>query len=173
VRRRLIGITAILALGVGLAVAGQTPALASVHVCTAFGNQYCLGASNLSSGTAITNSGVGRDIILQDQHFTHEGLEVYRLVFALDTSKCVGFSSNGLAEVRDCNGNSNFTNWMNERIGDGTTIWLNNSFNSSNCVTANDEGQILTSDNALGHRLFCSNGNRSGDYLRFTPSPSP
>jgi hypothetical protein len=173
VRRRLIGIAAALALGVAPAVAVGAPALASTHVCTAFGNQYCLGASSLAAGTVITNSSPGRDINLRDRGFKHEGLEVYELVFALDTSKCVGFSSNGLAEVRDCSGNSNFTNWMNDRIGDGTTIWINNSFNSSNCVTANDHGQILTSDNALGDRLFCSNGNRAGDYLRFTPAPSP
>ena len=174
-RRRLVGIAAALTLGVTPAIAVQAPALASVHICTKYGNQWCLGASNLNAGTIITNSSPGRDIILQDQGFTHAGAEVYRLVFALDTSKCVGFSSTGLAEVRDCSGNSNFTNWQNFRVtSDGSTIWVNNSFrNLADCVTPNDQGFNLTSDNALGHRLFCSNGTRSGDFLKFTPSPFP
>jgi Tfp pilus assembly protein FimT len=152
VRRRLIGIAAALALGVSPAVAVATPALASVHVCTKYGNRWCLDASSLAAGTPITNGSPGRDIILQDQGFTHQGTEVYRLVFALDTSKCVGFSSNGLAEVRDCSGNSNYTNWDNVRFtSDGTTIWVNNSFNLASCTTQN----------------------RAGDYSKFTPSPFP
>ncbi len=174
VKRRLVGIAAALTLGVTPIVVGGAPALASVHVCTKYGNQWCLGASNLNAGTIITNSSPGRDIILQDQGFTHHGAEVYRLVFALDTSKCVGFSSNGLAEVRDCSGNSNFTNWENLRFtSDGTTEWVNNSFAFGNCVTPNDAGLELTSDNTFGDRLFCSGGTRAGDYLKFTPSPSP
>jgi hypothetical protein len=173
VRRGLIGIAAALALSVAPVVAVAPPALASVHVCTAFG-QYCLGASNLNSGTVIVNSSTGRDIILQDQHFTSGGgLEVYRLVFALDTSKCVGFSSTGKAEVRACSGNSNFTNWRNVRVS-GTTVWENNSFQDSNCSTGGgDNGNDLTSNNSLGSRLYCSLGNAAGDYIRFTPEPSP
>jgi hypothetical protein len=174
VRKVLIGIAAAFTLSLTPIVVGAPPALASVHVCTAFGNQWCVGATSLAAGTPITNSSPGRDIILQDQHFTHLGLEVYRLVFALDTSKCVGFSANGLAEVRDCSGNSNFTNWMNDGAN-GNTIWLNNSFDAANCSNGllNDQGLALTSDNHLGDRLYCSIGNTSGDFLRWTPEPSP
>jgi hypothetical protein len=174
VKRLLIGIAAALALGVAPVVAAHPAALASsVHVCTAYGKNFCLGASSLTDGTPITNSSDGRDIIVQDQHFTSGGLEVYRLAFALDTSKCVGFSANGLAEVRNCNGNTNFTNWQNFRQSDGTTVWANNSFNPSNCTTSNDQGRGLTSDNKLGDRVACSGDLISGDLVKWTPSPTP
>lgn len=171
-RKRLIHIAAAAALGVTLIVAAAPPALASVHVCTAFGNNFCVGATSLAAGTPITNSSPGRDIIVQDQGFTHRGLEVYRLVFALDTSKCVGFSANGLAEVRDCSGNSNFTNWMDDGAN-GNTIWINNSYDPVNCSNGliNDQGVDLTSDNHLGDRLYCSAGNTPGDLIRWTPEP--
>ena len=172
-RRLIIGLAAALTLGVAPAVTVAAPALASVHVCTKYGNQWCLDATSLAAGQPVFN-GPGRDIILQDQHFTHHGAEVYRLVFALDQSKCVGFSSSGKAEVRDCSGNSNFTNWENARFtSDHTTVWVNNSFVFGNCTTPNDAGLDLTSDNAGGDQLFCSNATRAGDYIKFTPSPSP
>jgi hypothetical protein len=168
-----MGITAALTLSVAPAVAVSTPALAtSFKVCTASGNNFCLGASSLTDGTVITNSNPGRDITIQDQHFTDGGLEVYRLVFSQDTTKCVGFSAAGLAEVRDCSGNSNFTNWMNVHQT-GATVWVNNSFAPGSCTTGGDPGADLTSNNALGTRLFCSLGLKSGDYLRWTPQPSP
>lgn len=94
-------------------------------------------------------------------------------MFALDTGKCVGFSANGLAAVRDCSGNSNFTNWMNG--ANGNAIWINNSFDPTNCSNGlfNDQGLALTSDDHLGSRLYCSTGNTAGDLLRWTPEPSP
>lgn len=167
-RRRFIGIAAALVLGLSPVVAVASPALASTHVCTEYGNHYCLGANNLNDGTAVFSSdNGGRDIILQDQKFTHEGLEVYRLVFAEDQGKCVGFSNNGNAEVRDCSGNSNFTNW--QRIGvRGGTQWQNNSFNATQCPHF---GPFLTSDNTSGDRVFCSDGEAApGEYLAWTPA---
>ena len=164
-RRHLIGIAAALALGITPVVAVASPALASVHVCTEFGQKFCLDASSLAAGTPITTDSKGRDIILQDQGFTHEGFEVFRLVFALDTSKCVGFSSTGLAEVRDCSGNSNYTNWMRAGTYDNE-IWENNS--STEC-DSHDPGIDLTSDNYAGDRVFCSTGTKFGEYIKWTP----
>lgn len=174
-RRRLIGIAAALALGVIPAVAVAPPALASTHVCTGFGNNWCLDANSLAAGTSITN-GSGRDIILSPKFASSDGFEVYQLVFARDTTKCVGLSANGLAEVRDCSGgSSNFTNWDNSRqltnLG-YMTVWYNHSFESFNCPT-NTLAAALTSDNHSGSRLFCSDGNQSGEFLQFVPSPSP
>jgi len=170
-RRLIIGIAAALALGVAPAVIVAAPALASVHVCTAHGNKYCLGASSLTDGTAVTNSSPGRDIILQYQGFTSKTFAVYQLVFADDTSKCVGFSSAGKAEVRDCSGNSNYTNWGNDILGDGSTAWVNNSY--TQCSRGGDQGPFLTSNNAQGVQLYCSNDFISGDYVAFTPTLSP
>lgn len=173
-KRRLIGIAVALTLGVAPVIVVQAPAFAAFKACTASGHHYCLGASNLNAGTIITNSSSGRAIVFQDRGFTHGGFEVYELQFADDRSKCVGFSSNGLAEVRDCSGNSNFTNWENDRSPDGTTtLWLNNSFNFSDCATPNDQGVLLSSDNALGDRAFCSENGRLDDYTVWTPAPSP
>lgn len=172
-RRRLTGIAAALVLSIVPVVIVSTPASAvSVRICNKSGKQLCIGASSLTDGTVITITSPGRDIILQDQGFRHGTLEVYRLVFAVDTSKCVGFSSTGLAEVRDCSGNSNFTNWINNGAG-GSTFWQNNSFDPANCATGGDHGTNLTSDNGPGDRLFCSIGGRAGDYLAWTPHPSP
>ena len=172
-RRRLAGIAATLVLGIVPVIAVQAPALASVKVCTAAENKWCLDANSLAAGTPIVN-GTGRDIILQDQHSMSGGREVYRLVFALNQTKCVGFSSNGLAEVRDCSGgDGSFVNWQNVRNGDGTTAWENTRFPAADCVTPNDKDTILTSNNRLGDRIFCSADITPGDLVRWTPSPTP
>lgn len=152
-------------LGVVPVVVAQVPALAAaLHVCTAYGHNYCLGVGDLDSGSPIVNSVSGRAIILEDLHYKHGGFEVYRLQFADDTNLCVGFSSNGLAEVRDCNGDSNFTNWEDDYLGAGRTIWLNNSFYQPDCVTPNDQGDSLSSDNTLGDRDYCSGGGSNYDF---------
>ena len=168
-RGRFIGIAAALVLGLSPVVAVASPALASTHVCLEYGtSHYCLGASNLNDGTAIFNSdNGGRDIILQDQGFKHDNLEVYRLVFASDQSKCVGFSKYGNAEVRDCSGNSNFTNWQRIYVSGGTK-WQNNSFSATQCP---HYGPFLTSDNTRGDQVFCSDGEAApGEYLAWTPA---
>jgi hypothetical protein len=136
---------------------------------------WCLGASSITDGTAIKNSNPGRDFIIQDQKFKNAaGHEVYRFVFTEDTSKCAGFSAAGRLEVRDCSGNSNFTNWQNEpNPNNATTQWQNNSYNSNNCSSIDDQGIDLTSDNALGHQLYCSKDFFTGEYLAFTPKPTP
>jgi hypothetical protein len=172
VRRHVVGIVAALALGVGTVIAVQAPALASVKVCTAAGNKWCLSAYSLAAGTPIVND-TGRNIILQDQGHTSGGYEVYRMVFSSDQTKCVGLSSNGLAEVRDCSGGDNsYVNWQNDRVG-GISLWHNTRFSYTNCVTPNDPGSFLTSDNSLGDRVYCSGNFRSGDYIAWTPSPTP
>ena len=172
-RKRLAGIVAALAMGIVPVAAVQAPALASVHVCTAFGENWCIDANSLAAGTAIVN-GTGRDIIVQDQGHKSGGLEVYRLVFALDMTKCVGLSANGLAEVRDCSGgDSSFVNWQNDKTGNGTTFWFNTRYPAGDCATSGDQGDFLTSDNIGGDRIFCSGDVKSGDEAQWTPSPSP
>jgi hypothetical protein len=180
VRRRLIGAAAALALSVSPVILTATPATATaapaatiIHVCTASGNNYCLGATSITDGTPITNSNPGRDIFPSPQFFEQGFGEVYRLEFSADTTKCVGFSANGLAEVRDCLGNSNFTNWVDGNFGDGTTTWTNWTYVPDNCQRQGDRGADLTSNNQLGSRIYCSGTNTPGDYIRFKPALSP
>lgn len=167
-RRRFIDIAAALVLGLSPVVAVASPALASTHVCLEYGtSHYCLGANDLNDGTAIFNSdNGGRDIILHDMGFKHDNLEVYRLEFASDQSKCVGFSKYGNAEVRECSGNSNFTNWQRIAVSGGTK-WQNNSFSATQCP---HYGPFLTSDNTRGDQVYCSDGDLPGEYLAWTPA---
>lgn len=176
-RKDLISIAAALALGLTLVVSGAPPALASTFtdkVCTEYGNNYCIGASSVTDGTPLTNNNIGRDIVIHDQGFKNNlGFEVYRLEFAVDTSKCVGFSDTGLAEVRDCKGNTNYTNWENITTQGAGSEWGNNSFDGNNCAGPHDQGDLLTSDNQLGSQLYCSVGATSGELIRWLPQASP
>jgi hypothetical protein len=170
VKRLLIGIAAALVLGVAPVVAAHPAALASpIHICTESGNHYCVGASSLTDGTIITNSGDGRDMIL-GLVTTIGGRGVYQLIFAADHAKCVGLSASGLAEVRSCNDNgSNFTNWVELIQPDGLSVrWSNQTFSASNCDRPGDQGNYLTSNNKQGDRLYCSSGAKSGDLRSWT-----
>lgn len=179
-RRRLIGAAAALALSAGPVILAAAPAPATaapaaiiIHICTASGNHYCLGATSITDGTPVTNSNPGRDIFPSPQ-FSAPGMgEVYQLQFSADTTKCVGFSANGLAEVRDCLGNSNFTNWVDGNFGNGTTTWTNWTYVPNNCQNQGDRGADLTSNNQLGSRIYCSDFIAPGDYIRFKPALSP
>ncbi len=169
----IVAATVALAAGGSLAVAA--PALASSSVCTRYpngsGNKLCVATVNLVDGTVVTgNSSTNiRSITLQDQHFKNQSREVYRLVFAGDTSKCVGLSSAGSATIRDCSGNSNFTNWQEAKNSDSSVTWINNSYVNGLACPLYD--CVLASDGTGGHQLVGEPSGTSGGFEKWTPVP--
>ncbi len=169
------------ALAVTLAIIGSftlatNPAFALSQVCTAStngsGNHLCVASADLNDGTAITGNVFNnvRALNLQYQGFSNNGHKVYRLILpiASNPQRCVGISSAGNATIRDCLGNSNNTNWQFKDNGDGTAIWINNSFSNGACNL--NDCQLSSTGNG-GDQLFVTTGASQLFFQRWTPQP--
>jgi hypothetical protein len=162
-RRKVANVFAAMVAVTGIGVfATPTPASADtvMFICNTFGNQYCIGAPDLSIGAGVGLTLTGRRINYHDRGYKCcGGYEVVQLQFASDTSRCVGIADTFFfTTVRLCSGgNGANVNWAVVPDGNGNADFLSTTY-----------GEYLASDDLMDGALYVYQLPCNGCYARWS-----